>query len=245
MVIAPDSSFLFKIAKAPIAVLKTALYKLDLGAAQVPVQFVRHRKARRYILRFRDGEVYVTIPRGGNLQYAHEFARQHSDWIERQLHRAAVAWGHGTAILFGGEEVILNVDHTQAAVRVCFADQALELDHSDDLRCAVEARMRTLATRELTARTWELAVDLGLEIRSVSVRNQRSRWGSCSVRKTISLNWRLIQTPEFVRDYIIVHELMHLKEMNHSDRFWAHVEQAFPKWREAEKWLRRNSGLLR
>ena len=74
----------------------------------------------------------------------------------------------------------------------------------------------------------------------MTVRNQRSRWGSCSRRGTISLNWRLVQTPDLVRDYIIHHELMHLREMNHSARFWARVEEVCPGWREAERWLKRN-----
>ena len=78
----------------------------------------------------------------------------------------------------------------------------------------------------------------------MSVRNQRSRWGSCSAAGTISLNWRLIQTPDFVRDYIIYHELMHLREMNHSDRFWDHVEEVCPGWREAERWIKRNGSLV-
>jgi predicted metal-dependent hydrolase len=78
----------------------------------------------------------------------------------------------------------------------------------------------------------------------VLVRNQRTRWGSCSARRTISLNWRLIQTPPFVRDYIIVHELMHLREMNHSQRFWHQVARAYPRWREAEAWLKQHRRLL-
>ena len=69
-------------------------------------------------------------------------------------------------------------------------------------------------------------------------------WGSCSATGTISLNWRLVQTPEAVRDYIIHHELMHLKEMNHSGRFWARVEEVCPGWRDAETWLKRNGSLL-
>jgi len=76
------------------------------------------------------------------------------------------------------------------------------------------------------------------------VRDQRSRWGSCSLQGTISLNWRLVQTPDFVRDYIIYHELMHLWEMNHSERFWARVEEVCPAWRDAELWLKRNGSLL-
>ena len=106
---------------------------------------------------------------------------------------------------------------------------------------------RVLARRakvELPARTWELAAVTGVEVRLVTVRNQRSRWGSCSEHGTISLNWRLVQTPDFVRDYIIYHELMHLREMNHSARFWARVEEVCPGWREAERWIKRNGALV-
>jgi predicted metal-dependent hydrolase len=78
----------------------------------------------------------------------------------------------------------------------------------------------------------------------VSVRNQRSRWGSCSARGTVSLNWRLVRTPDNVRDYIILHELAHLREMNHSDRFWARVAETCPGWREAERWLKRHGSLV-
>ena len=76
------------------------------------------------------------------------------------------------------------------------------------------------------------------------MRSQRSRWGSCSAKRTISLNWRLIQAPPFVRGYIILHELMHLREMNHSDRFWAAVAEVCPDWREAERWIKRNGALV-
>ena len=226
-------------------VLNTAPYKLDLGAQSIALAFVRNPKARRYILRFHDGVARVTIPRGGSLQYAQDFARKNSAWIQKQLQRAPAQWADGTEILFRGERVLLRVTEEAAEKCATFADQQLRIGQGDDLHIAVEARMRTLATRELVARCWELARTHGVDVIGVSVRNQRSRWGSCSVRKRISLNWRLIQTPPFVTDYIIVHELMHLREMNHSARFWEHVERAFPNYREAETWLRRNSSLLR
>jgi len=91
----------------------------------------------------------------------------------------------------------------------------------------------------------ELAVCQQLDVRRVSVRNQRTRWGSCSRRGTISLNWRLLQAPPSVRDYIILHELMHLREMNHSPRFWRQVESVCPDFLQAERWLKQNSRLLR
>ena len=78
-----------------------------------------------------------------------------------------------------------------------------------------------------------------------SVRDQKSRWGSCSRRGTISLNWRLIQAPEFVTTYIILHELMHLRQMNHSAGFWREVEAVCPSFREAERWLKAHGRWLR
>jgi uncharacterized membrane protein (DUF485 family) len=91
---------------------------------------------------------------------------------------------------------------------------------------------------------YELAALTGMDVKQVSVRNQRSRWGSCSAGGTISLNWRLVQTPEFVRDYIIYHELMHLREMNHSARFWARVAEVCPGWQDAERWIKRNGSVI-
>ena len=85
----------------------------------------------------------------------------------------------------------------------------------------------------------------GLKVQRIVVRNQKSRWGSCSPRGTISLNWRLIQAPEFVSIYMILHELMHLKKMNHSPKFWREVEAVCPSFREAERWLKQHSSLLR
>ena len=117
-------------------------------------------------------------------------------------------------------------------------------DRSADLRPAIEKHLRKLSAKELKARTLELSRLHGIAIARVSVRNQRSRWGSCSPHGTISLNWRLIQTPDFVCDYLILHELAHRKEMNHSTRFWQVVERLCPDYRDAERWLRQHSGLL-
>jgi len=109
----------------------------------------------------------------------------------------------------------------------------------------VERHLRRLAARELPVRVAELAAPHQLAVQKVTVRNQRGRWGSCSRRGSISLNWRLIQFPLAVRDYIIFHELAHLREMNHSDRFWLEVERMCPAYREAERWLKLHRHSLR
>ena len=129
--------------------------------------------------------------------------------------------------------------------QVCLAADVFRVRQLEgDLRPTLEAHFARRARIELPARAWELAAVTGVEVKQVTVRNQRSRWGSCSANGTISLNWRLVQTPDFVRDYIIYHELMHLREMNHSVRFWARVEEVCPGWRDAERWIKRNGSLV-
>lgn len=215
------------------------------------VQYVRRPSARRYILRLgANGEARVTIPRGGTQKAAREFLGRHTDWLAQQLAKraqtpSAAAWADGTEIFYRGERVALQVDASERRLVVRFGDQVVKLRYGNtDIRLAVERHLRQLATRELTARTQELAKAHGAIIQRVVVRDQRSRWGSCSARRTISLNWRLIQTPAFVQDYIILHELMHLQEMNHSARFWRLVENVCPNYTEAEKWLKQHGRLL-
>ena len=116
---------------------------------------------------------------------------------------------------------------------------------SADLRPVIEKHLRQLATRELPPRVREFSAQHQIAVTRITVRNQKSRWGSCSRRGTISLNWRLIQTPDFVRDYIILHELAHRRHMNHSVRFWSEVERLCPDFRTAERWLKTHRDFLR
>ncbi|MEN9576268.1 MAG: hypothetical protein RL514_4123 [Verrucomicrobiota bacterium] len=225
---------------------------LRVGETELPVEFVRNPKARRYILRLTPERVArVTVPRSGNRAEALAFAERQTAWLEKQLakpprtHRAT-EWQHGTEILFRGERVALQLEPHASGCEVKFADQSVLLRETGaNLRPAVERHLWRLAAKELPPRLLELAASLHVTVQRVTVRSQRSRWGSCSRAGTISLNWRLVQTPDFVRDYICVHELMHRREMNHSARYWRHVAEAFPHWEEAERWLKANGGLLR
>jgi predicted metal-dependent hydrolase len=98
--------------------------------------------------------------------------------------------------------------------------------------------LRDQAKRILPGRLLDLAARHGLSVSRVSIRNQKSRWGSCSRAAHICLNWRLILMPDFVRDYVMIHELMHLKRMDHSRRFWKLVAAACPRYEDARRWLR-------
>jgi predicted metal-dependent hydrolase len=105
----------------------------------------------------------------------------------------------------------------------------------------VERDLQLRAKRDLPARVFELAAQHGLTVARVSVRNQRWRWGSCSRAGHICLNWRLVTMPDWVRDYVIIHELMHRKRMDHSPRFWKLVAHACPDYLNARRWLRQHA----
>jgi predicted metal-dependent hydrolase len=169
------------------------------------IYFVRHVRARRYLLRVdHDGRVRVTIPRGGSKREANAFAERHLDWIHR--HRAQLT------------------------------PSALTAD---------ERRMlKDRAQRELPARLLELAAQHGLTVSRVTIRNQRSRWGSCGRDGHICVNWRLVRMPAAVRDYVLIHELMHLRRMDHSPAYWKLVAAACPGYQDARRWLRVNGRSL-
>jgi hypothetical protein len=104
--------------------------------------------------------------------------------------------------------------------------------------------LRRQAARELPAQLLRLAGHFGLHVSRISVRNQRSRWGSCSPSGHICLNWRLVLMPDMVREYVLIHELMHLRRLDHSRHFWKLVAHACPGYDDARQWLRANRHLL-
>ena len=247
----PDLQFLPRRKSVPEPAAAAAGDVLMAGGQAVPVTFTRSQRARRYILRLKtDGTACVTVPWRGSLAEGRRFAERQTAWLERQLLRLAARpvlptdWRVGGTVHYRGEQVLLEAHASGRAVR--FADQSVRVtDAAGDVRPAIEKHLRKRAACELPPRVLELAALHAVVIRRVSVRNQRSRWGSCSRTGTISLNWRLIQTPDSVRDYIILHELMHVRQMNHSVRFWREVAAVCPAFEEAEGWIKRHSALLR
>jgi predicted metal-dependent hydrolase len=174
------------------------------------MEFVRHPRARRYVIRVRpDGTVRVTLPRWGSRRHAELFAEQQRPWIERQ--KAQVYENRTSDQLYTPEAIL---------------------------------ELRRRAGRELPAQLSSLAAHHGLTVSRVSVRNQRSRWGSCSPTGHICLNWRLILMPESVREYVLIHELMHLRRLDHSRQFWRLVAHACPGYEGSRRWLRENRQTL-
>jgi len=180
---------------------------LEHGTRNPEPVFVRHPRARRYVVSVRvDGRVRVTLPRWGSLREARAFAGEQQRWIERQQRR---------------------LDEERTATPVVPV-----------VSVAIQRAAWARAKRELPQRLLGLATELGVSVARVSVRNQKWRWGSCSRRGHICLNWRLVDMPDWVRDYVMVHELMHLRRMDHSQKFWKLVAAACPEYEHARQWLR-------
>ena len=210
------------------------------------VTYVRNLRAKNYRLTLRrDGVPVATIPARGTEKEARAFVRQHADWLRsmQERHqrqpRMAERWVIGTTLMWRGDKVQIRSATEGPRPQVSLGADVFRVAdlNSRDLRPTLESAFKSRARIELTARTWELAAETAMGVKKVSIRNQRTRWGSCTQGGVISLNWRLILAPESVSDYVIYHELMHLREMNHSKRFWAAVGKVCPGWQEAEAWL--------
>jgi hypothetical protein len=210
------------------------------------VRLRRHRQARRYTLRIdaASREVVLTMPPRGSLKEAKEFAQKHGGWIAARLKRLpeAAPFSHGIEVpLRGvphrivhrrGERGTVWTEADPAGARLlCVAGEAAHVNRR------VGDYLRREAQRDLDAASRRYAAELGVAIKRICVRDQSSRWGSCSNTGVLSFSWRLILAPSYVLDYLAAHEVSHLIELNHSPRFWRLVGRLYPDVERAKVWL--------
>ncbi len=216
---------------------------LAVDGVDVAVSVRLNPRARRIVLRVHpaNGEVIVTAPLRGGPGPALAFARRETQWIARQLRRMPekVALVPGAEVPYLGESHPIRHSALRGPKPVWTENGAILVSGR------VEHVSRRLLdffkhqARELfAARALEYAARLGTRPQRITVRDTRSRWGSCTTRGALCFSWRLIFAPDYVRDYVVAHEVAHLKEMNHSPRFWAHVKILSPDMARARQWLR-------
>lgn len=210
------------------------------GSILVPYELRRSQRSRHIRLSIgRDNQALLSIPSRCPLAEAMQFLRSQGDWIERRLKDKPVRTSLFQYLkthprLYGlGQSFRLTFAFTKAKPFYVYSLPSSEIEirlpAGGDQEADIYSLVRAFATEVITLRTEQLARKCHVEVKRVSVRDQSSRWGSCSSQRTVSLNWRLVLLRPQLHDHIIYHELAHLTEMNHSQTFWDLLNRYDPK----------------
>ncbi|MCR8825084.1 M48 family metallopeptidase [Pseudosulfitobacter koreensis] len=209
-----------------------------------PVEVVLRRsaRARRISLRVSslDGRVTLTLPKGVAEREAMAFARAKEDWIRGHLQARLgnVDVIHGAQVPLDGQPRLIVQG---AGRRVVVSDGEIAVPGAPEQAGArLQAHLKALARTRLAAASDLYAARLGRPYQRISIRDTRSRWGSCSSRGTLMYSWRLVLMPQAVLDYVAAHEVAHLEQMNHSQAFWDAVTRIYGSYGDARAWLRQH-----
>lgn len=216
-----------------------------IGNPPIEVDLRRSSRAKRLSLRVSrlDGRVTLTLPQNARAHEGISFLESKEVWLRAHLDQLAPV--RPVAI---GEQIMLRghlVPIVQGAgKRVSIHDNRVEVPGPQDVGPKIKAQLRQLARNALAEASDRYAGQLGQSYTRLSIRDTRSRWGSCSSRGVLMYSWRLIMAPPSVLDYVAAHEVAHLVEMNHSDAFWAVVAGLCPGYQTERQWLRAHGDTL-
>jgi predicted metal-dependent hydrolase len=216
------------------------------------VELRRHRQARRYTLRVNAASraVVLTMPMRGSLRDAVTFAERSGAWIAARLKRLpqAIPFADGLELpLRGVPHRIVHrptargtvwIEASEAGPLLCVAGDKAHLARR------VRDYLKREAKLDLDAASRHYTAMLGVSMKRIVIRDQSSRWGSCTAAGVLSYSWRLILAPPFVLDYLAAHEAAHMVEMNHSRKFWRVVARICPDWERAKGWLNAQGNAL-
>ena len=219
--------------------------RIKVGSGEgVAIDLRRSTRARRISLRVStlDGRVTLTVPRHVSDKVAHDFAKEKSDWIAKALARQTPV----VPVALGTEIPVEGVGHRIVAGtgrRARLFSEWIEAPEAQ-VGSTVLALLKSLARERLITASETHAQRIGRDFRKVTLRDTRSRWGSCSAEGNLMYSWRLILAPPEVLDYVAAHEVAHLAHMDHSSRFWDAVAELCPGYEEPRGWLRREGAGL-
>ena len=224
----------------------------ESDASTYPITVRKLASARRYTLRVRSAQrdIVISMPARGSLSTAAAFAEKHADWIVTRITQL-VGGGQLRRWRFGaisghdpsnrapaGALAAWSRSRTRPVPVLVVAGEAPHLPRR------MTDWFRRQALKELTAAVERHCESANAKYASVSIKDTASRWGSCSSSGALSFSWRLIMAPPFVLDYLAAHEVAHLKEMNHSQRFWRLCEKLCPRTDDAKAWLKNHGAGL-
>lgn len=218
--------------------------RLLVGDEVLDVVFRRHAQARRLVLRLNatGTGVLVTVPRGVSRARALEFTERSRSWIEERVRARGglihLAPGHALPLRGIDHEIrhvpgrrgVVGTDPHRCLIHVPGDPAHLARRLLDFLKAEARADLSRASAR--------YAALMGVSFRRITIRDQRSRWGSCSASGDLSYSWRLILAPDYVLDYVAAHEVAHLRHLDHSPRFWRLVLTHCPNAARAKNWLR-------
>ena len=211
---------------------------LEIGTPPLKITLRRSARARRFSLRVSraDGAVVLSLPRWAPEREALGFALSQEGWIRKALaaRPVVVALALGSVIPLGGEMLTIAAGPGRAVRRM----GDLLLVPTGGLGARVEAYVKHDARQRLMVASDHYAAAVGRSHAGITLRDTRSRWGSCSATGKLMYSWRLAMAPPLVLDYVAAHEVAHLVEMNHSAAFWAVVRRLMPGYQPHRAWLR-------
>jgi predicted metal-dependent hydrolase len=243
----PSLSDFFTIPFAPKALTPIML---PVSGRMVTITLKRNSRARRMTLRMDKlpDTAVMTIPRRAALSEAKSFAERSGPWIAKQLARQVEFNDirHGVAIsLRGRPHNIAASGKARGVVRYDAEMAVIELPGAPEhLPRRLTDWLKQQARQDLKRACDSYASAMAISYTSISVRDQKSRWGSCASNGALSFSWRLVMAPDFVLDYVAAHEVAHLRELNHGAKFWRLVLKHCPHTKKAKDWLKANGRLL-
>ena len=222
---------------------------LLIEVKSLPLVVRENSKAKRLTLRLRPeagGEIILTVPLCHSKRQVIGFIEKSKPWLGKQMARIfqKLPYAEGMVLPILGKHYELRHKPSQSFRSWWGEDHLLIHAPTDKFGVCVQKSLHQVATQFLTTRTTLYASQLDKSVNRITLRDTRSRWGSCSPNGNISYSWRLVFAPEQVADYLCAHEVAHLIEMNHSPQFWRIVEGFCPDYKTLRQWLRQNGKTL-
>lgn len=222
----------------------------------VPYRLVRSRRRKRLGLVLAESGVEVRIPERCAARHGHQFLQENIHWVRTQLLRADTRarevpqydYRFGETLSWLGRPHRLQraarpADSGIADGVISVYTRAVEPEEAQ-LQAALQRLLQREALALLCHKSQQVAAQIGVQFSSVKVRRTKSKWGHCSIRGELQYNWLVCLAPEAIVDYLVAHEVSHLRHHNHSRAFWLQVESVCPRYRELRRWLRDNGHRL-